>query len=114
MNFTLDDIKAAADKKYGSLIIPLGEDGEAELVNALRLPKEKRKALSKLQDRLGSDGGEEEQEEVLAETLRTVCRTDSQADKLLAALGDDLAMIVTVFERYVAGTELGEASGSQS
>lgn len=110
--FSLDDIKKAAEKKYGSTEIDLGDEGKVSLVNVMRLPKERRDALLKIQDGMKEDGAD--QEGGLKAILRLVAATEKQADKLLDAAGDDLAVLVTIFERYSAGTELGEASASQS
>jgi len=114
---TLDDINEAVEAKYGALIIPVGSH-EVELVNALRLPKAKRKALLSLQESMSStddEGNEQEvdQEAVLEDMLRLVCKTEGQGNKLITALGSDLAKLVYVFEQYTGKTELGEASPSQ-
>ena len=106
-NFTLDDIRKAADAKYGSTNI----DG-TELVNPLRLTKEKRAALTGLQGKL--DAEDADQEEILAEALQLVSRTEAQGETLLAGIGGDLAVLVSVFEKYMEGAQVGEASPSQS
>lgn len=111
MKFTLDDIRDAAEKKYGATVIDV--DGqEVELVNALRLKKGDRQALVALQDKLEAEGAD--QEELLKEALRTVAKTKTQANRLIGAIGDDLAVLAEVFERYTGDSELGEASPSQS
>jgi DNA-binding ferritin-like protein (Dps family) len=109
MSYSLDDIRAAAEKKYGSVDILVGET-TVSLVNALRLPKEKRTALFAVQEELDSDAeNQRDQEEVLADALRLVAATDEQAAVLLDAIGDDLAVMAEIFSTYAKGTQAGEA-----
>lgn len=105
-NFTLDDIRAAAEKKYGDLTIEV--DGtDVVLVNALRLPKEKREVLSTLDKRLAS--ADEETEDVLREALLLVGKDAKATAKLIDAIGDDMSALLQVFASYNGETELGEA-----
>src|SRR5690349_8995707 len=82
--FSLDDIKAAAEAKYGSTDI----DG-CELLNPLRLPKKKRDALMDLQHELDKDGAD--QETLLADAIRLVAASKTKAEKLIEAIDGDLA-----------------------
>lgn len=109
--FTLDDIRAAAEAKYGSTDIDLGEFGILSLVNPLRLPKEKREALGKIQDRLSEDGVD--QGDVMREAIRIVANDSIKAQRFLEIVGDDLGMLATVFSSYSEGAQMGEASASQ-
>lgn len=104
--FTLDDIKAAADKQYASTIIELG-DFTVELVNPLRLPDEKREALMGLQGKMEDENAD--QRETLEDAIRLVAAKSIQADKLIEALGGDLALLAVVFQSYTEGTQAGEA-----
>ena len=106
---TLADIQAAADAKYGPLVI---EDLNVTLVNALRLPKEKRQRLAKLQDLIDGDEGNADQH--LMDAVRLVAATQDDADRLLSAAGEDLGLIAAVFEMYAEGTQVGEVSPSAS
>jgi hypothetical protein len=110
MQYTLDDIRAAAEKKYASTDITVG-DTTVTLVNVLRLPKEKRDVFTSLQEELDGQESEEsvDQAEKLAGLLRLVASNGKDADVLLAAIGDDLALLATIFEMYAKGTESGEA-----
>lgn len=115
-SFTLDDIRAAAEEKYGSTTIILG-DMEVELVNVLRLPKERRDVilnLAKSADVDEEDVDVDETRETMLEGLRAACRTKEQGKALTEALGDDLPLVAEVFSRYTQGTQSGEASPSQS
>lgn len=109
--FTLDDIRAAAEAKYGSTDIDLGPEGTMVLVNPLRLPKEKRDALEKIQEKGEQDGAD--QGDVMREALRLVTSTPKQVETFIALAGDDLAMLATVFASYTDGAQVGEASASQ-
>lgn len=116
--FTLDSIREAAEKKYGSTDIEMPE-GVCRLLNPLRLPKEKRKALMSIQDRLDTEGKDEDaeevdQEEVLADAIRLVAEEPEQAERLLAAVGDDMAMLAEIFSTYTGEAQVGEASASEN
>ncbi|MEU7570332.1 phage tail assembly protein [Micromonospora sp. NPDC049240] len=106
---SLDDIRAAAEAKYGSLDIPLGSL-TVRLLNPLRLSKKNRDALTSVQNRLDEDGAD--QEVLLREALTVIAEHPTQAKALLKEIGEDLAVMATIFERYAAGTQAGEASPS--
>lgn len=108
--YTLDDIRAAAERKYGSLDIDLGDGQGVELVNPLRLAKTKRDELLQLQDKLNEDGAD--QAALLERALILVARTEAQGKKLVRAANGDLTILVEVFTRYTEETQAGEASAS--
>ncbi|MEU3709010.1 phage tail assembly protein [Streptomyces catenulae] len=108
-SFSLDTIRAAAEARYSSTDIELG-DNTVRLLNPLRLPKAKRTALSQLQDRMGGEGAD--QEELLSEAIRLVAERPTAADDLLNAVDGDLAVLAEIFDRYGKGTQVGEASAS--
>ena len=121
--FSLDQIKAAADAKYGSLDIPLSDkQGDVvRLLNPLRMSEAQRAELRVIQDKLNdisaSQEGEDEvsedavkeQTDLIAEMLLAVAENKTAGQKLLDALGGDLAMTMVVFEQYTEGTQAGEA-----
>ena len=109
--FSLDDIRAAAEAKYGSTDIDLGDGQTLVLVNPLRLPKEKRDALSAIQDTAEDDGVD--QGDVMRDAIRIVAQSQSMAEKFIGIAGDDLALLATVFATYTEGAQVGEASASQ-
>lgn len=113
--FTLDDLRAAAEAKYGNTTIQFGED-EIVLVNALQLPKAKRDELIKEQDRFNPEDENEDvdQEEILASILRLVAKDAKKVDALLDVIGDNLAVLMEIFSAYSGGTQLGEASASDA
>lgn len=109
---TLDDIRAAAEAKYGSTDIQLDEHTTVKLLNPLRMPKARRDALRALQGRLGEDDAD--QEALLSEALLLVAETPAKGKKLITALDGDLGLLAQVFQTYSEGTQVGEASPSAS
>lgn len=109
--FSLDDIRAAAEAKYGSTDIDLGGGDVLSLVNPLRLPKEKRERLSAIQKDANEDGAD--QGDVMREAIRIVASRPDMAERFIAIVGDDLGMLATVFTTYTEGAQVGEASASQ-
>ncbi|QAY15676.1 tail assembly chaperone [Streptomyces phage TinaBelcher] len=110
-SYTLDDIRSAADAKYGSTDIALDEKTTVHLLNPLRLPKEKRARLVALQDEMDAEGNEVDQEELLSEAIRLVADHPKKADSLLSAVGGDLAVLAQIFETYGKGTQAGGSLG---
>ena len=109
--FTLDDIRDAAEKKYGSTDIDLGDGRVLSLPNPLRLPKDKRDALSAIQDKADEDGAD--QGETMRSAIRIVAADAVLCEEFLRLVGDDLALLATVFSTYTSGSQVGEASASQ-
>lgn len=108
-NFTLDDFRAAADKKYGSLTIALSDGSEVELLNVIRLPKAKRDALRDIQETSTEDLDEDA---MLKQTISLVCKSEAQANRLFEQVGDDLAVLASILEAYQEKSDLGNASRS--
>lgn len=109
--FSLDDIRKAADAKYGSTDIELGDGQTLVLVNPLRLPKHKRDALTAVQERGEADGID--QGDMMREAIRIVAERADLAQKFIDIAGDDLGLLATVFSTYTEGAQVGEASASQ-
>lgn len=107
--YTLDDIRAAAEAKFGSTDILVG-DTTCKLVNALQLPKERRDQLMAIQHELDAENAD--QEAIISNAIRVIAESPHQADVLLGAIGGNLAMMVEVFNRYSSQSEVGEASAS--
>ncbi|XVS66063.1 phage tail assembly protein [Actinosynnema sp. CA-299493] len=113
-SFSLDDIRKAADAKYGSTDIEVG-DTTVRLLNPLRMPKAQRDKLVNLQKDMetgGDEAAEVDQVAIFQNALRTVAETPAQAKVLISAIGDDLGVLAEVFERYTEGQSVGEASSS--
>ena len=102
---TLASIRDAADKKYGPYVIEV-DGGDVTLVNPLRMSKAKRKKLEELDKVEDLDTDEK-----LAETIRIACSA-ADAKRLLAAVGDDLALLAEIVKAWGATAKVGEASPS--
>jgi hypothetical protein len=113
-SYTLDQLRQAADAKYGSTDIAISDTTTVHLLNPLRLTREKRSELAALQGRLDDDAEDVDQEDVLADAIRLVADHPKKADALLKAVGGDLAVLAEIFETYGRGTQAGEASASPS
>ncbi|MFY1620039.1 phage tail assembly protein [Micromonospora sp. WMMD736] len=103
----LDDIREAAEAKYGHLPVEVG-DRTVRLLNPLRLPKTKRDEIAKLQERLKEEGAD--QEAIMRDMIRVTADTKAGADVLLKAIGDDLTVLAEVLGEYGRKTRVGEAS----
>jgi hypothetical protein len=118
MSITLDSIRSAADARYGSYDIELTDDTTVKLLNPLRLSKANRDELTAIQAELDVDTDDAEavaaldQVAVFQRMIRVVAETPKQADALLGAVGDDLAILAEIVRGYSKGTQQGEASAS--
>ena len=109
---TLDSIREAAEKKYGSYDIELGGGNVVRLLNPLRLSEDARKRLAALEEQEGGDDTDSVAER-LHETVRIIAESQEQAAKLIEAVGGDLGVLATIIEQYGDAAEVGEASPSQ-
>ena len=112
---TLDSIREAAEAKYGSTDIQIGDE-VVRLLNPLRLTKEKRQRLVETQKQLDTDAAkaaEVDQEALLSESIRIVAAGPQQAQLLLDAVAGDLAVLAEIFAAYSKGAQVGEASASR-
>lgn len=112
--YTLDDIRDAAEKKYGSMEIEIEPGVVVELVNPLRLPKDKRKALTSLDSSINDEDSDDDQGDMLVEAIQIVAKNDAHAQTLLYHVADRLDVMAQIFENYREGTQAGEASASQN
>lgn len=99
-SFTLADIQAAADKKYGPMVIDLG-DSKVELVNPIRMSKDKRDKLTALDT-------EEDVDKKLAAIVRLAC-SQRDAKALLDAVGSDLGALAEIVTEWSKSSQVGEA-----
>ncbi|MEU9126581.1 phage tail assembly protein [Kitasatospora sp. NPDC048540] len=109
-SYTLDNIRAAAEAKYGSTDIELSAGSVVRLLNPLRLPKATREELQGLQDQMEADGAD--QEALMEGVIRLVADNPKKGDALIAAIGGDLAVLAEIVETYSKSTQVGEASAS--
>ena len=111
-NFSLDDIRSAAEAKYGSLEITFDEGKTLVMLNPLKLDKATRKEIASLQDK--NDEADSDQEEILSEMIVKAASNKEIAADFLAVVGGDLTIIAEVLDRYGKLTQVGEASASAS
>lgn len=109
---TLDDIRTAAHARYGSTDIAIDATRTVRLLNPLRLTKTRRGELADLQKRLSAEDAD--QEKAISDMIRCVADSRAGGDALIKAAAGDLAVLATIIERYSEGTQVGEASASQS
>lgn len=110
--FTLDDITAAADRKFGPMVIPDVPGGPVTLLNPLRMSKDKRRELVRLQSNQ-DQGTDEEQLDASLDNLKQmvllVAKTKAEGERLLKALGDDQGKLAALLNEYGDRSKLGEA-----
>jgi hypothetical protein len=114
---TLDTIRQAADAKYGSYDIDLGDGSITRLLNPLRMSEEARAELKKVQRELSASVDDDAPEDVSQVTLfekaiTIVAETEGQAKRLLKLVKGDLAVLASIFEAYGENAQVGEASAS--
>lgn len=117
--FSLDSLREELDNKYAPVKVDV--DGDVVVLrNLLRLPEKERNTAVELMtevDKLSE--GEETAEtmtrthEAVREVLRLVA-ADGKGDKLVSALGDDLALAMELVRVWGEATQPGEASSSPS
>lgn len=107
-DLTLDDIRAAVERKYAALPVCLGDGTKVVLLNPLRLDKAKRAHLEQAQKAMKEQGAD--QVDCLKDIIRTVAERRSAGDKLLREIGDDAAMLAELFATYGKRCKPGEAS----
>lgn len=116
-DFSLEDLKRSADKKYRSMDISTPDGRTLRLLNVLRLDENKRRELEEFQSELRNL---DEDERSVDETLRVVRKTlglvvrPEDSDALFHLIGDDRALLLTVFETWQEQTQAGEAESSQA
>lgn len=116
-SINLSDIQEAAEKKYGPYVVKGVPGGDVTLVTLLRLPKDKRKQfvqLAKSLEGFDLDSFEDDIAPQFEEALRLAAKNKAEGDRLIKALGGDLAMLLEVFTGYSEASQPGEASPSQS
>lgn len=109
---SLQDIRDAADQKYGPLVIEGVKGGDVELLNPTRLGKEARAAIKSLNSDADGDDGDEG--EKLAHLVGLLAKTPAQGKRLLDSVGDDTALLAEIIGQFNESNKLGEASPSPS
>lgn len=114
---SLDELRQEARKRYADYPVTLKDGKDVVLRAPLRLASDERTALRKMQTQISdmqdqADYADAELLEVLRNIVRTVADNDKRAQSLVDEIGDDLALLQTMFEDYSERTQSGEASPS--
>lgn len=110
--FTLDSLREEAERKYSPVVVVLSDGTEVQLLNLLRLGKKDRdKVIAKLKE-LEGDGGIDAIGGVVTDVLTVIGGANGK--KLVAELGDDVALMMQVLEAWMDSSQPGEAQSSQS
>lgn len=107
--FTLDDLNKAMVEKYKPWPFKAGRETFL-LKQVLSLPKEQRQTLKAMFEKLqnNSDLNEDEVMAILKAVLDYVVEGD-KTERLLEVLDHDVAKVSILFEKWVEGTQVGEA-----
>lgn len=112
--FTLDAIREAADKRFGSMTIEF--DGKTTVLSSpLRISEDKRNKVFDIVDEISSNSEGEDSDVSVARTLGPQFREfltlvgDRNTPALIKLLGEDLGALVALFEQYQEQVGLGEA-----
>lgn len=135
--FTLDDIREAMEQEFASMDIPV-DGGVLRLRNPLRLTKEERAELGRIQKENAAkvealhkaqeehdaavaaaqasgepepefEAPEHDQFAAMAEVIKVVADDPTRANQLLASLNGDLALLATISRLYQKTVQVGEA-----
>jgi len=117
--WTLESLIEEANAKFGSCSVSFGNE-KTELRNPIRIPEKARERVFEILDEIQADADATkaddshkstlDQAAVFAEFLTLV--GDAKTPKLLAKIGDDLAVVMALFDKYQKDVGLGEASAS--
>lgn len=108
--FTLNDLNAALEKKYGPFVFVAGRE-KFVLRQPLRLSQEAR-TLVKAQLQVLEDKNDELTEDEVKAIFKAVIENiieGDKADRLFDVLDHDLVKITILFEQWVERTQAGEA-----
>jgi hypothetical protein len=110
---TLDALREEIEREFAPLVL---QDGNTKytLRNLLRIPSNDRKAvLAALEDVNADDDGKDVEKAFVAlQTVIEKVTADGKGKDLLKKLGDDLAVLKTVLEKWTEATNPGEAEDS--
>jgi hypothetical protein len=106
---TLDEIRRAAEQRYGDFDVTLPDGTTVTLRSPLRLSREDRQLLGDVEQL--ADVGDAD---AITEALKIAAKTPEQGKRLLEAIGGDLATAAVLFEQWATAVSVGEASPSAS
>lgn len=107
IELNLDAIREAAEHTYSDVILEVGDE-KLTLPNVMRLGKGKRKALQKALKAADDADAEVDEIDFVKNVLNVVLKEDEQ-ELLYKALGEDATLYVTLLEKWLKDTQVGEA-----
>ena len=108
--FTLDSLRAEADKEFSPFKLPLSDGTSVTLRNFLRLNEKTRDAVLAAVEGLNSDG--DIKEKISSATKIVELVSDANGKKLIKEIDGDLALLLQVIKVWMGETQLGEADNS--
>ena len=123
--FTLDSLREEVEKEFAPVKIGLDDGTEVVLQNVLRLGKKDREkaiglleGLDKIEEPKEGEEATKDSEADIEEMLETVHQllvlvAKANGAKLVAQLGDDVPLTMTVVNKWMEATSPGEAQPSQ-
>ncbi len=116
---SLDELRQEARKRYADYPVTLDDQTTVVLRAPLRLSSDERTALRGMQSKISAMQDEDEYSdaellELLRDILLTVADDNERGHRLVTEIGEDLAVLQTMFEDYSERTQSGEASHSPS
>jgi hypothetical protein len=113
--FTLDDIRAEAERRYAPTVVELSDGTNCTLENILNLDDKTSNKVEKALKDLSATGEDDDKDvgsiRESATTLLTLIGGKNGA-KLVEELDGNLARIMIVIEHWTSSTQVGEASPS--
>ena len=107
----LSDIQSAADKKFGDFEVTLPDGDIVSFVPALRLPKEKRRALAAafdVESRAAEENNDDDLYDIYKDVFRVTGRQKDAFAKLEKVIGDDPAIWEELTKEFMQDTQAGE------
>jgi hypothetical protein len=115
--FTLDDIRAEAERRYAPTVIELSDGTGCTLENMLNLDDKTFSKVDKALKELSASGDDDDKDLAAIRDSATTLLTligGKNGEKLVDELGGNLARIMIVIEHWTSASQVGEASPSDS
>jgi hypothetical protein len=113
--FTLDELRAEVEREFAPLTITLSDGTDCTMRHLLRLPGKVREQVVETLKLLEPKEGEDQDVDATIDAATTILKLVSDnGAKLAKELDGDVAMTMKVLERWMASTQVGEATPSDS
>lgn len=112
--FTLEALEEELERSFAPLVFRVGDE-EFVLQNLIRVNKKDREAVQETLARMdlenAADLDEDELVAAMHQLLKAVCK-DGKGEKLVKLLGDDIAKLQVLLDKWAKATQPGEAEPS--